>query len=86
MNPQNIKVFIKSYLLKVTEFLDKMFQFETLAMTEKKCFRLYTFLPLKGVPPSCRKGEGGVHTMQRRVNKHRCVLQIIYIDFQSVKY
>ena len=43
MNPQNIKVFIKSYLLKVTEILDKMSQFETLAMTEKNVFAYILF-------------------------------------------
>ena len=61
MNPQNIKVFIKSYLLKVTEFLDKMFQFETLAMTEKNVFAYILFLPLKGVPPPVERGRGGAH-------------------------
>ena len=62
MNPQNIKVFIKSFLLKVTEILDKMSQFETLAMTEKNVFAYILFCHYKESPPPVERGAGeGAH-------------------------
>ena len=49
MNPQNIGIFLSltpSYLLKVTKFLVKIYQFKFLIMTEKNIFAYKPFLSL----------------------------------------
>ena len=54
MNPQNAKSFSSltpSYLLKVTKFVVKIFQFEFLVMTGKNIFAYKLFLSLNDCNP-----------------------------------
>ena len=53
----SISLLTPSYLLKVTKFLVKIYQFEFLVMTEKNIFVYKIFLPCKNCRPLSKKSK-----------------------------